>query len=79
MPLKNQWLVAKEWSKKYGRMVSFVSSVSVLMCTAVGDVIHLDVLGQHIIFLNTYERAIDLLEKRSALYSDRVHTPMTEL
>ena len=36
-----------------------------------GDVVHVNVLGQHLIFLNSEKAAIDLLEKRSAIYSDR--------
>jgi hypothetical protein len=28
-------------------------------------------MGQGLIFLNTYEAAVDLLEKRGAVYSDR--------
>ncbi|KAJ8693265.1 hypothetical protein PTI98_010503 [Pleurotus ostreatus] len=36
-----------------------------------GDVIHLSVLGRSIIVLDSHQVAIDLLEKRSALYSDR--------
>jgi hypothetical protein len=36
-----------------------------------GDVIHLDLLGNPVIVLNSQEAAIDLLEKRSSKYSDR--------
>ncbi|KDQ25622.1 hypothetical protein PLEOSDRAFT_1078104 [Pleurotus ostreatus PC15] len=36
-----------------------------------GDVMHLKVLSHNIIVLNSVEAATDLLEKRSALYSDR--------
>lgn len=36
-------------------------------------------MGQRIIYLNTFESAIDLMEKRSAMYSDRPHTSMLEL
>ncbi|EIW55506.1 CyP450 monooxygenase [Trametes versicolor FP-101664 SS1] len=44
-----------------------------------GDLVYLDVLGQPILLLGTHEAAIDLLDKRSALYSDRVHSPMVNL
>lgn len=44
-----------------------------------GDIVYLDVLGQPILLLGTHEAAIDLLDKRSALYSDRVHSPMVNL
>ncbi|KAF4604276.1 hypothetical protein EYR38_004698 [Pleurotus pulmonarius] len=36
-----------------------------------GDVMHLRVLGRDLIILNSVEAATELLEKRSALYSDR--------
>nr|ADN06377.1 PAH-inducible cytochrome P450 monooxygenase PC-PAH 2 [Phanerodontia chrysosporium] len=36
-----------------------------------GDVISLTIFGQRIVVLNSLESAIDLLEKRSAVYSDR--------
>ncbi|KAL4259182.1 cytochrome P450 family protein [Pleurotus pulmonarius] len=38
-----------------------------------GDVIHLEALGNHIVVLDSVEAANDLLEKRSANYSDRPH------
>ncbi|KAF4596839.1 hypothetical protein EYR38_008230 [Pleurotus pulmonarius] len=36
-----------------------------------GDVMHLKILGRNMIVLNSVQAATDLLEKRSALYSDR--------
>ena len=36
-----------------------------------GDLVYVDVFGQPMIFLNSEKAAIDLLEKRSANYSDR--------
>jgi hypothetical protein len=41
-----------------------------------GDVVHVKVLGQPVIFLNTEETATDMLEKRSSIHSDRVKTVM---
>lgn len=41
-----------------------------------GDVVHLNMMGQHMIFLNSPEAAVDLLEKRSNIYSDRIYLPM---
>ena len=40
---------------------------------------HVSLLGRHIVYLNTYEVAMDLLESRSAIYSDRVVTEMLKL
>ncbi|KAI0642498.1 CyP450 monooxygenase [Trametes meyenii] len=44
-----------------------------------GDLVYLDALGQPILVLGTHEAAIDLLEKRSSLYSDRVHSAIVDL
>ena len=45
-------------------------SCSRLTCRP-GDVVHLEIFGKHMIILNTFEAAQDLMEKRSAIYSDR--------
>ena len=36
-----------------------------------GDVVHLEIFGKDMIILNTFEAAQDLMERRSAIYSDR--------
>ncbi|KAJ7454131.1 cytochrome P450 [Mycena latifolia] len=40
------------------------------------DIIHLDLLGQSVIVLSSLEATTALLEKRSAIYSDRPDVPM---
>ncbi|KAF7296845.1 Cytochrome P450 [Mycena indigotica] len=40
------------------------------------DILHLDIAGQSLIVLCSLEATRDLLEKRSALYSDRPRSPM---
>ncbi|KAI9439721.1 cytochrome P450 [Lactarius indigo] len=40
------------------------------------DIVHLELLGTHLVVLNSEKAANDLLEKRSSIYSDRcVHAP----
>ena len=41
-----------------------------------GDINHIRVFGQHTVILNSIEACTDLLEKRSAKYSDRPRFPM---
>jgi hypothetical protein len=36
-----------------------------------GEVIYLEVLGQTMIILDSYRAAMDLLDKRGSIYSDR--------
>ena len=43
----------------------------------IGDIIHVNIFGKHSIFLNSWEVANELLEKRSAIYSDRPRLVMT--
>lgn len=41
-----------------------------------GPVVHLGILDRSIVVLSTVKAASDLLDKRSAIYSDRVRFPM---
>jgi hypothetical protein len=41
-----------------------------------GDLVHINIFGQHIIFVNSVEIARNLFEKRSSIYSDRIYSPM---
>ncbi|KAL1719330.1 cytochrome P450 [Schizophyllum commune] len=43
------------------------------------DVIHLNILGQPLVVLNSLRAAVDLLEKRGATYSDRPKFPFFEM
>lgn len=44
-----------------------------------GDIIHLSALGKHIVVVNSIEKAVDLLDKRSSNYSDRPDIPMANM
>ncbi|EPQ56876.1 cytochrome P450 [Gloeophyllum trabeum ATCC 11539] len=44
-----------------------------------GELIHLNVLGQHYIILNSKRVTVDLLEKRNRIYSDRPIVPMIQM
>ncbi|KAJ6594915.1 hypothetical protein B0H19DRAFT_921394, partial [Mycena capillaripes] len=59
---KNRANVFHEWFKTYDLFVSYNSKC---------DVIYLDGFGKPMIFLSTKQVAVDLLNKRSAIYSDR--------
>ncbi|KAF4610328.1 hypothetical protein D9613_010451 [Agrocybe pediades] len=42
-----------------------------------GDLVFLSVLGKHLLFVNSFETANELFEKRSAIYSDRPQSTMS--
>ena len=39
--------------------------------TIAGDIFHLNILGQDIVFVNSAQAAFDLLDKRGAIYSGK--------
>ncbi|KAI6098628.1 cytochrome P450 [Pisolithus croceorrhizus] len=41
-----------------------------------GDMTHLEIFGQHIVILNSAKVAVEMLEKKSSIYSDRPVLPM---
>ncbi|KAF5387587.1 hypothetical protein D9757_006613 [Collybiopsis confluens] len=58
MPSENAMIRFRDWCKTYGT-------------SYLGPIIHLWVPGQVIIILDKFQAAVDLLEKRSLIYSDR--------
>ena len=44
-----------------------------------GEVVHVNLFGHSVVILNTHQAAVDLLEIRSANYSDRPSLPVVPL
>ena len=44
------------------------------MIVAGSDVVHVDVLGTHMVIVNSTKAAKELFDKRSSIYSDRYFT-----
>ncbi|KLO10805.1 hypothetical protein SCHPADRAFT_832003 [Schizopora paradoxa] len=43
---------------------------------AYGDIVYVEIIGRPMLFLNSYEDALELLANRSAIYSSRPHRTM---
>lgn len=77
VPKDHEWLAYERMGKQYGGHRSSRSAllkIPIQVLTEVGvgsDLVHLDVLGSHIIVVNSAKAANELFEKRSAIYSDR--------
>ena len=76
MPSQEEWVTYQKWSKDCGtgRPVQAPSLHSPPLCLTFfpgSDIIHVDVMGHHVVILNSIKSANELLEKRSAIYSDR--------
>lgn len=80
IPASKSWLTYVELGKKYGLSLSFLtfSQLTALFCHE-GNILHLRAYNQHHIILNSYEDCVELLERRSNIYSDRPSIAMVDL
>ncbi|KAG6378884.1 cytochrome P450 [Boletus reticuloceps] len=56
--------------------VTYILSYPSALPSFLGDISHVEVLGQHIIILNNVNVAMEMLDKKSSSYSDRPVLPM---
>ena len=78
LPPTHVWEKFGTWGKQYGRL-SFLLHVTHVRCVCMlieffahaGGVTYINVLGQEMVILNSSKAAVDLLDKRSAIYSNR--------
>ncbi|OJA15897.1 hypothetical protein AZE42_09077 [Rhizopogon vesiculosus] len=68
------WLTFAEWGKKYGKCLALCRYYA--FRRLVGDISHIEVLGQHIIVLKSINTTMQMLDKKSSMYSDRPVFPM---
>jgi len=79
-PKMDSWLVAAQWRKEYGEYIYGPYQTNPSLNDHTGDLVYMQILGNRVIFANTYETATDLLDKRSLIYSNRPRfTMMREL
>lgn len=78
VPLSKQWLVFQRWAEEYGK---YSRALRESRChpAILGDIMYLNLLGQSVIVLNTAQATYDLLDKRSAIYSDRIKSSVVSL
>jgi hypothetical protein len=74
MPVEREWLTFARWGEVWGTLV-FQSALLAIYAQSLylflGDICSVTVLGQPIIIINSAEVACDMLDKKSAIYSDR--------
>ena len=71
MPSQEGWVTFRKWSDELGVRSRRLRLVSANRPLSGSDIIHVDVMGSHIVILNSMKVANELLEKRSSIYSDR--------
>ncbi|KAH9475818.1 Cytochrome P450 monooxygenase 208 [Psilocybe cubensis] len=80
IPQKDEWPVYEAWAKKYGRPRRDSLPVNTFVTLAVlGPITYLTMLGTPMIVLNSLKAIRELLEERSATYSNRPLMAMKEL
>jgi len=65
------WLVSKDCKERFGNFTPLYTQVDANVCLRTGEVMYLDGAGQPIVIFNSLKPAFELLERRSANYSDR--------
>jgi len=75
LPTKELWLAVTKMAQEFGEPFPILCNTCRPEGSA-GSVFYLNVMGQGLVFLNTSEAAVDLLEKRGSIYSDRLHYVM---
>lgn len=76
IPSQEEWVTYKKWSVQYGRVpktlsISLLSPFTRTSAFSGSDVVHVDVLGTHMVIVNSTKAAKELFDKRSSIYSDR--------
>jgi hypothetical protein len=77
LPEEYPWLTYAAWGRECGKYLGYLLSCRILTECIISDsdIIHLDILGNHLIILNTACAATELLMKKSAIYSNRSVLP----
>ena len=78
MPTSHEWITFAEWGKKWGMElhVEIPFKCSSLTSVLLGPMTTVSVFGQPMIVVNSAQTAMDMLDKKSAIYSDRPVMPM---
>src|ERR1700749_4872496 len=72
MPTEQEWVKFSKWGETYGKFYpmpqQYIQRIS--EGNIIGDICSVNVLGQPVIILNSAKIAMDLLDKKSLIYSD---------
>lgn len=75
--VREPWKTYATLSQRYGLFIHDLWSLLVgYLRRFIGDIVRLSALGQNIVILGSLQPCIDLLEKRSNIYSSRPHSTM---
>jgi hypothetical protein len=72
---ENEAQAYQQLAREHG--ASHVLTFRVVLTSIIGDLVFLSALGKHILFVNSFQHAYELFEKRSANYADRPTSVMS--
>lgn len=78
IPMVRPWEAYRELSKRYGIHADF-RLVTLLTVDSPGSIISLRALGRTMIVVDDHDIAVELLEKRSSIYSSRLQSTTIDL
>jgi hypothetical protein len=75
LALENEAAAYFKLARKYGK-INIRNLPIYLKQFPTGDLVFLNILGKKVLFVNSFNAATELFEKRSVNYSDRPYSPM---
>lgn len=84
VPSTNMMSAFRDLNAKYGTIISPSleppsTKLNSTRHVELGDLVYLNVLGRSMVIIGAHSTAVELLDKRSAIYSGRTPSVMTEL
>jgi len=72
-PKSPEWVTYSKWSKEFGTFLytSRLASFMILIGTVGSDLIYIRGAGMEFVILNSFESMVELLDKKSSIYSSR--------
>ena len=78
-PTTKQGAAFRDMSAQYGERSTSPPRSSHVLTSSIGDIMHLKMLGRHMLVLGSSDVIFELLDKHSANTSDRLVSPLTSL
>ena len=80
IPTENPWERYRDWCRTYSEWsVLTESGICIYIRLAESDIVYAQAATQPIVIVGSFKAAIDLLDKRDRIYSDRVLGNVNEL
>ena len=79
MQYPEMWEAARKWGEKYGAAHCRQFTQFCHADSTAGPLVRVEAFGTSLVYVNSYETAVDLFEKRGNIYSSRPHNTMFEL